>query len=213
MIRYVQAHDPDDRVITHGAKILADGGLVAYPTDSSWGIGCSSESKAGLEALSRLREDKRSQFSLICSDVSQISSVSNLDTTVFKIIKRHIPGPYVFVLDAIKKIEKKIAVKRREVGIRVPDHQVPIRLVRELGVPVFSLTASRDMVDVYSEDPGFAEEKLFEEGWELEDIPGIDLIIDSGESLERKLSTVVRLSYGLTRLLRQGKGTWDEEDT
>lgn len=209
MIEYVQPHNPDDRVISRAVEFLRDGGLVAYPTDSSWGIGCSSESKKGLENLSRLREGKRTQFSLICSSISQIATIANFDTGIFKILKHHLPGPYVFILNAIKKIEKKIAVKRPEIGIRLPDHAVPVRLVEELGVPLFSLTASRQMIDVYSEEPGYAEEHLFECGWELEEIEGLSLIIDSGEALERRLSTVVRLEYDTIELLRPGKGEWD----
>jgi tRNA threonylcarbamoyl adenosine modification protein (Sua5/YciO/YrdC/YwlC family) len=208
MIEYVQPHDPDDRVISRAAAILRDGGLVAYPTDSSWGIGCSSESKKGLENLARLREDKRSQFSLICSSISQISTVANFDTGTFKLLKHHLPGPYVFILNSIKKIEKKIAIKRPEIGIRLPDHVIPVRLVEALDAPIFSLTASRQMIDVYSEEPGYAEEHLFECGWELEEIEGLSLIIDSGEALEKRLSTVVRLDYDLIELVRQGKGVW-----
>ncbi len=208
MIEYVQAHDPDDRVISRAAAILADGGLVAYPTDSSWGIGCSSESKKGLENLSRLREDKRSQFSLICESISQISTIANFDTAIFKLLKHHLPGPYVFILNSVKKIEKKISIKRPEIGIRIPDHVIPVRLAETLGAPIFSLTASRQMIDVYSEEPGYAEEHLFECGWELEDIQGIDLIIDSGEALEKRLSTVIRLDYDHVELIRPGKGPW-----
>jgi tRNA threonylcarbamoyl adenosine modification protein (Sua5/YciO/YrdC/YwlC family) len=209
MIEYVQAHNPDDRVIARAAAILREGGLVAYPTDSSWGIGCSSESKKGLENLTRLREDKRSQFSLICSSHSQISTIANFDTAIFKILKRHLPGPYVFILNSIKKIEKKISIKRPEIGIRIPDHVIPVRLVEELGAPIFSLTASDKMIDVYSEDPGYAEEHLFECGWELEGIEAVSLIIDSGEALEKRLSTVVRLDYDQVELVRPGKGVWE----
>lgn len=209
MIEYVQGHNPDDRVIARAVQLLENGELIAYPTDSSWGIGCSSESRKGLENLSRLREDKRSKFSLICQDISQISGIANYDNSTFKILKSYLPGPYVFILNSVKKIEKKLAVKRPEIGIRVPDHQIPLRLVQTLGVPMFSLTASKDMTDVYGEEAQFAEENLFEYGWELEDIPGLSLIIDSGEALEKKLSTVIRLDYGEAELIRPGKGTWE----
>jgi len=181
MIEYVQPHDPDDRVIKKAVTILEEGGLVAYPTDSSWGIGCSSESSKGLERLSRLREDKKTRFSLICSSISQMSSVAHVDTRSFKLIKQHTPGPYVFILEAVRKVEKKIGVKRPEVGLRIPAHEIPKRLVEVLGAPLYSLTASKDMTDVYREDAEFPEENLMECGWELEEIRGIDLIIDSGE--------------------------------
>lgn len=210
MIEYVQPHDPDDRIIKKAAEILADGGIVAYPTDSSWGIGCSSESKKGLERLSRMREDKKMKFSLICSTISQMSSVANVDNHSFRVIKQHTPGPYVFVLQSLRKVEKKIGVKRPEVGLRIPDHEVPRRLVVALGAPLYSFTASKDMMDVYSEDVEYPEENLMECGWELEEIRGIDLIIDSGEALEKGLSTVLRIKDGDVEVLRMGEGVWTE---
>jgi len=204
MIDYVQPHNPDDRIINKAAKILSDGGIVAYPTDSSWAIGCSSESSKGLERLSRLREDRMTKFSLICSTISQMSSVAHVDKYSFRIIKQSTPGPYVFVLKSVRKIEKKIGVKRPEVGLRIPAHEIPIRLVNALGVPLYSITASKDMIDVYGENAEYPEENLMECGWELEDIRGIDLIIDSGESLEKRLSTVLRIKDGEVEVLRQG---------
>jgi len=208
MIDYVQPHDPDDRIIKKAVEILAEGGIVAYPTDSSWGIGCSSDSTKGLERLSRLREDRRTKFSLICSSISQMSTVAKVDNNSFRIIKQCTPGPYVFVLKSVRKIEKKIGVKRPEVGLRFPAHEIPRRLVEALGYPLYSITASKDMVDVYGEEAEFPEENLMECGWELEEIRGIDLIIDSGEALEKSLSTVLRIQDGEVDVLRQGEGKW-----
>ena len=209
MIDYVQPHDPDDRIIKKAVDILADGGIVAYPTDSSWAIGCSSESSKGLDRLSRLREDRRTKFSLICNNISQMSSVAYVDNHSFRIIKQSTPGPYVFILKSAKKIEKKIGVKRPEVGLRIPDHEIPRRLVEALEVPLYSITASKDMIDVYGEDAEYPEENLMECGWELEEIRGIDLIIDSGEALNKSLCTVLRIKDGDVEVLRKGEGKWD----
>lgn len=206
MIEYVQPHDPDDRIIAKAVAILEGGGLVAYPTDSSWGIGCSSESDKGLERLSRFKEDKKTTFSLICSQIRQMSTMARVDNQSFRLIKQYTPGPYVFVMRTVLKVEKKIGVKRAEVGLRIPDHQVPIRLVEALGAPLYSLTASKDMIDVYREDVEYPEDNLMECGWELENIEGINLIIDSGEALEKKLSTVLRVNDGVVEILRQGEG-------
>ncbi|MBN2659161.1 MAG: threonylcarbamoyl-AMP synthase [Spirochaetales bacterium] len=210
MIEYVQPHDPDDRIIKKAVSILEEGGIIAYPTDSSWGIGCSSESAKGLERLSRLREDKKTQFSLICSSISQMSTVANIDNQSFRIIKQNTPGPFVFVLKAIRKVEKMIGEKRAEVGLRIPAHEIPKRLVDVLGAPLFSITASKDMMDVYGLDAEYPEENLLECGWELENIRGIDLIIDSGEALEKSLSTVLRLDGGVVEVLRYGDGKLEE---
>lgn len=210
MIEYVQPHNPDDRVIKRAVQILEEGGIVAYPTDSSWSIGCSSESSKGLERLSRLREDKKTKFSLICSSISQMSTVAHVDNQSFRIIRQHTPGPYVFILESVKKVEKKIGIKRPEVGLRIPDHQIPIRLVETLGVPLYSITASKDMIDVYGDDSEYPEENLMECGWELEEIQGIDMIIDSGEALEKSLSTVLRVKDGEVEVVRRGEGSWEE---
>lgn len=211
MIEYVQPHDPDDRIIKKAVEILEEGGIIAYPTDSSWAIGCSSESSKGFERLSRLREDKKTKFSLICSNISQMSSVAKVENQSFRLIKQYTPGPYVFVLKAVKKVEKKIGVKRPEVGLRIPDHEIPKRIVDVLGAPLYSITASKDMTDVYAEEIEYPEENLMECGWELEEIHGIDLIIDSGEALEKVLSTVLRIDDHGVELLRLGEGPWDSD--
>lgn len=211
MIEYVQAHNPDDRIIKKAASILQDGGLVAYPTDSSWAIGCSSESAKGLDALAKLKESKKSKFTLICSSISQISEVAVVNNDTFKIIKQLTPGPVVFILEPRKNIEKKIGVKRAEVGVRIPDSPIPIRIVEELGAPIFSVTASKAMLDMeditdeYMWDNAYTEETLFECGWELEEIAPVQLIIDSGEALEKSLSTVILIEDGTAEIIRQGK--------
>lgn len=211
MIEYVQPHNPDDRIIKKAVSILQDGGLVAYPTDSSWAIGCSSESNKGLDALARLKDSKKSKFTLLCSTISQISEVAVVNNETFKIIKKYTPGPVVFILEPRKNIEKKIGIKRAEVGVRIPDSQIPIRMVEELGSPLFTVTASKamldmeDMTDEYIWDNAYTEETLFECGWELEEIASVQLIIDSGEALEKSLSTVIRIEDGNAEIIRQGK--------
>lgn len=212
MIEYVHSHNPDDRIIRRVADVLRDGGLVAYPTDSSWAIGCSSESSKGFDRLSRLRADKKTRFSLICSSISQMSELAQMDTPSFRLVKQHTPGPYVFILDTLHKVEKKIGVKRPEIGLRIPSHPIPVKLVETLGAPMFSITAAKDMVDIYNEShAAYTEELLFETGWELEDIEEIDVILDTGEVLEKRLSTVVRLTADGPELLRQGKAAWPKE--
>lgn len=209
MIEYTYPNNPDDRIIQRAVQILEQGGVVAYPTDSSWALGCSSESSKGLDRLSSLREDKRTKFSLICSSISEMSQYAIMDTPTFRFVKSLTPGPFVFILQTIHKIEKKIGIKRVEVGLRIPDHQVPLRLASLLGCPIFSLTASKDMSDIYSIEDEYTEELLFQEAWELDVLDGVDMIIDTGETLERSLSTVFRISSAGVEVVRQGKGSFD----
>jgi tRNA threonylcarbamoyl adenosine modification protein (Sua5/YciO/YrdC/YwlC family) len=207
MLEYVLKNNIDSRIINRSIKILNAGGLVAYPTDTSWGIGCSSLSKEGILKLQKLKGDfKNYTITLICSEIVQISELAELNNTNFRFIKRFIPGPYVFILPALKIIEKKINMKRTEIGIRIPDCSIPLCIVNELKVPLFSITASRIMTDISWWDIAYAEENLFEYGYELENINGIDMIIDSGEPLPKILTTVIDLTSDEPVIIRQGTG-------
>jgi tRNA threonylcarbamoyl adenosine modification protein (Sua5/YciO/YrdC/YwlC family) len=207
MIEYVVESNIDDRVINRATIILKDGGIVAYPTDTSWGIGCSSLSKEGIQKLQRLKGDfKYYTITLICSDISQVNDLAELTNPNYRFIKRYVPGPYVFILPALKSIEKKINMKRTQVGIRIPDNAVPLNLVKKLEVPLLSITASRKMTDTSWWDNKYAEENLFVYGYELEDIREIDLIIDTGEALPKILSTVIDLTTQDFRIIRTGIG-------
>jgi tRNA threonylcarbamoyl adenosine modification protein (Sua5/YciO/YrdC/YwlC family) len=207
MIEYVFPNNVDDRVIERAKNILLEGGLVAYPTDTNWSIGCYSNSKEGIAKLTKLKGDpKYYTLTLVCSNISQISEVADLSNTNFRYIKKYVPGPYVFILPALDLIEKKICMKRLEVGVRIPSNLIPKKLVESIGFPILSLTASKKMTTYGWWDPVFAEENLFEFGYELEDIENIDLIIDTGEPLPKILSTVIRLSENEPEIIRIGSG-------
>jgi tRNA A37 threonylcarbamoyladenosine synthetase subunit TsaC/SUA5/YrdC len=138
-----------------------------------------------------------------------------MDNTRFRLIKRLSPGPYVFVLKTFAGTEKALGLRRSEAGIRIPNHPVPLRIIASLGHPLYSVTAKRGM----TENPGeksageeagglIPEEELFEGGWELEEIRGVDLILDGGEEQNRMFSTILDLSGDDIRTLRQGAGPW-----
>lgn len=207
MILYTNDDNIDSRIIKKAVEALKDGALIAYPTDSCWGIGCSTISKIALEKLRKLKKDfKNYTPTLICSEISQITLVAELNNRNFKFIKKYVPGPYVFILPALDSVEKTINQKRVEVGIRIPSVNIPRKIVEELGYPIFSVSASRKMADKSLWDDAYAEENLFVSGWELEDIHEIEFIIDAGEELPKRLTTVVDLSGDDIEIKRQGIG-------
>lgn len=207
MILYTNDDNIDSRIIKKAVEALKDGALIAYPTDSCWGIGCSTTSKIALEKLRKLKKDfKNYTPTLICSEISQITLVADLNNRNFKFIKKYVPGPYVFILPALDSVEKTINQKRVEVGIRIPSVNIPRKIVEELGYPIFSVSASRKMADKSLWDDAYAEENLFVSGWELEDIHEIEFIIDAGEELPKRLTTVVDLSGDDIEIKRQGIG-------
>ncbi|MDR1288342.1 MAG: L-threonylcarbamoyladenylate synthase [Treponema sp.] len=218
MIEYVVPGNMDDRVAARTARLLEAGGVAALPTDTSWSLVCSSRAREGIKRLRALsfERDER-HFTLLCSDISQFSEWCSMDNTRFRLIKRLSPGPYVFILKTLAGTEKALGLRRSEAGIRIPDHPVPLRIIGSLGVPLYSITAKRSMAGARYEDPPpqgddrFApipEEDLFEGGWELEDINGVDMILDGGGERNRIFSTVLDLSGNEIRLLRRGAGPW-----
>jgi tRNA threonylcarbamoyl adenosine modification protein (Sua5/YciO/YrdC/YwlC family) len=223
MIEYVVPTNIDDRVLLRSAQLLDGGGLAAFPTDTSWLIGCSFQSKEGLKKLRRLaggppadsakasevpvKEDRH--FTLLCSDISQFGEVCSMDNTRFRLIKRLSPGPYVFILKTLLGTEKTLSLKRGEIGVRIPDHPVPLRLIQALGVPLYSVTARKSMIaGISPEGDGSSIEELFEGGWELEAIEDLDLILDTGDERPRIHTTVLDLRDSEVMPLRLGAGPW-----
>ncbi len=207
MIEYVYESNIDDRVLDRADRILKSDGLVAFPTDSSWAIAGSVNSKDAIEKLKKLKGGlKNYTLSMICRDISQMSDVANITTPQFKLIKRLTPGAYVFILPARNHIEKVVNMKRMEIGLRIPDSPIPLALVEKHGSPLFSITACREMNNKEWWDYKFAEEHLFENGWELEDIRDVDMIIDTGEAQEKYLTTVIRLTGEEEEIIREGHG-------
>ena len=207
MIEYINIKNIDDRIINKAINILEQGGLIAYPTDTSWGIGCSVSSKNGISKLRKLKGDFYNYtLTLICSNISQISEVAELNNYNFKLIKKYTPGPYVFILPAKNKIEKKVNIKRLEIGVRIPSNPVPIKIINKLEQPIFSITASKIMTSREWWDKRYAEENLFECGWELENIDEIDLILDTGDPLPKVLSTVINMTTDNLNVIRYGIG-------
>ena len=219
MIVYVVPHNMDDRISTRAVRILEDGGLIALPTDTSWVIVCSFKSKEGIKKLRKISGDREERlFTLLCSDISQFGEFCSMDNSRFRLIKRLAPGPYVFIMKTLLGTEKALEIKRKEVGVRIPGHPVPVAIIDALGAPLYSVTAKKSMIEGReSEDdteveegrlPPIPEDELFEGGWELEELPGVDLILDTGEDRPRLFSTILDLTEDEVRLIRQGAGPW-----
>ena len=232
MIEYIVPGNIDDRILARTANILCEGGTAAIPTDTSWSVVCSMNSREGIKRLKALSKDKDERhFTLFCSDISQFGDFCSLDNSRFRLIKRLTPGPYVFILKTLLGTEKSLGLRRREVGVRLPDYPVPLALINTLGCPLYGITAKRSMSAddenyVFTDDSEssekeiseendqpdlvafYREETLFDGGWELEGIQGLDIILDPGEDRNRIFSTVLDISSGEVQVLRHGAGLW-----
>ncbi len=197
----VKIHDknPQMRLIHKASQVLRDGGIVVYPTDTAYGMGCDLFNKRGIERIYEIKRRSKTQpFSFICADLSDISNYAVVTNYAYKIMKRLLPGPYTFVLGASRPVPKILLPKRKEVGIRIPDHEVCLSLVREFGGPIISTTVRLPDEEIFT-DPEIIHEKLGH---------AVDLVIDSG-ILPPELSTVVALVDDTPEIIREGKGDTD----
>jgi len=219
MVEYVVSTNIDDRILAKAARTLDGGGLIALPTDTSWSLACSLRSPAGIKKLRKLSGERDERhFTLLCSDISQFGELCSLDNSRFRLIKRLSPGPYVFILKTLLGTEKALDIRRHEAAVRIPDHPIPLALIETLQHPLYSITAKKTMLEDAeyentdtepdTELPPIPEEELFEGGWELDSIEGVNLILDGGEERERIFSTILDISGEDIKLIRQGAGAW-----
>ncbi|WP_428233105.1 L-threonylcarbamoyladenylate synthase [Flavobacterium sp.] len=193
---------PSEAAIAKVVKVLQNGGLVIYPTDTVYGLGCDITNSRALEKIAKIKGVKleKANFSFICHDLSNLSDyVRQIDTSTFKILKRALPGPYTFILPGNNNLPKEFK-KKTTVGIRVPDNNIVLEIVKQLGNPIVS-TSIRDEDDVieYTTDP----ELIFEKWQNL-----VDLVIDGGYG-DNVGSTIIDLSDSEPVVIREGKGDID----
>ncbi|MBC5838063.1 L-threonylcarbamoyladenylate synthase [Flavobacterium muglaense] len=193
---------PNEAAIAKVVKVLKEGGLVIYPTDTVYGLGCDITNTKALERIAKIKGIKldKANFSFICHDLSNISDyVKQIDTSTFKLLKRALPGPYTFILPGNNNLPKEFK-KKTTVGIRVPDNAIALEIVRQLGNPIVS-TSIHDEDDVieYTTDP----ELIFEKWQNL-----VDMVIDGGYG-DNIGSTIVDLSGDEPVIIRAGKGSID----
>ena len=194
--------NPSEAAIAKVVKVLKEGGLVIYPTDTVYGLGCDITNTKALERIARIKGVKleKANFSFICHDLSNLSDyVKQIDTATFKIVKRALPGPYTFILPGSTKLPKEFK-KKTTVGIRVPDNSIALEIVRQLGNPIVSTSIhDEDEVIEYTTDP----ELIFEK-WQNR----VDMVIDGGYG-DNTASTIIDLSGLEPIVIREGKGDVD----
>ena len=196
----IYEENPNPKAIKKVIDVLKRGGLVIYPTDTVYGLGCDITNIKALEKIARIKGVKleKSNFSFICENLSNLSDyVKQIDTTTFKILKRALPGPYTFILPGSNNLPHPFK-KRKTVGIRIPDNAITLEIVRQLGNPLVSTSIrDEDFVIEYTTDP-----ELILEKWDNL----VDIVIDGGYG-DNEASTIIDLSGDEPEVVREGKGS------
>ena len=203
MSQYFRIHpdNPQPRLIRHAVEIVRAGGVVVYPTDTAYAIGCHIADKSAVERLIRIRRlDDKHLFTLLCRDLSDISTYAKVDNAQFRFLKAHTPGAYTFILQASGEVPRRLMhEKRKTIGIRVPDNAICQALLAELGEPLITTTLLLPGEEFPRNDPEEIRDALGKQ---------VDLVIDGGfGSLEE--TTVVSLTDGAPQVLREGAGPVD----
>lgn len=200
MARILDIHpvDPQPRLIAQAARVLREGGLIAYPTDSCYALGCALDSHGPLERIRMIRQvGKDHHFTLVCADFAQLGQFVIVSNPVYRAVKNATPGPYTFILPATREVPRRMAhPKKHTVGVRIPDSRVVRALVEELGAPIVSSTL---LLPGHEEPP--------REAWEVQELIGgqVDAIIDAGE-VGIEPTSVIDLSGSEPVIRREGAG-------
>ena len=198
MIVQIHTKNPEPRAVMKAAEILGAGGVVIYPTDTVYGIGCSIVNKSAIERIYLLKNQRSDKpFSFVCSDLKHISEYAHVSNAAYKIIKHRIPGPYTFILPAarMKQLPKILVSKRKTVGIRVPDSTITLAIVRELGHPILSTSVTSENGEILIDPESIAAR--------YNNL--VDLIIDGGPMTSAP-STVLDLTGSEPEIVRLGAG-------
>lgn len=200
MLLRIYPENPNEKAIQQIVDVLKNGGLIIYPTDTIYGLGCDITNHKAIEKVCQIRgiKPEKANFSFVCHDLSHISEyVKPIDTSVFRMLKKALPGPYTFIFEATNKVPKLLSSNKKTVGIRVPDNNIAREIVRQLGNPILS-TSIRDEDEIleYSTDPELIHEKY-------KDL--VDIVIDGGFG-GNIASTVIDCTTNDFNVVRQGKG-------
>lgn len=200
MLTKLYPENPNPKQIEAIVKVLRDGGVIIYPTDTVYGIGCDIHNHKAVERIARLKgiKPEKADFSFICRDLSHLSEYARqVPNPIFKLMKRNLPGPFTFILNASSKVPKMLENKKKTVGIRIPDHAIVAAIVEYLGNPLLSTSVHFDenMIE-YATDPELIHEKY-------EDV--VDLVVDGGYG-GTEFSTIVDCTNDEPEIIRQGLG-------
>ncbi len=200
MIVKIYPENPNNKQIEKVVEILRKGGIIVYPTDSVYGMGCDIHNRKAVEKIAKLRGIKpdKAQFSMICHDLSQISAYTKpLDNSVFKLMKKNLPGPFTFILNANSKVPALFVSNKKTIGIRIPNNRIVIDVVKAFGSPILTTSVhDEDEILEYTTDPELIHENLGEV---------IDLVIDGGYG-HNIASTVIDCTNSESIIIRQGIG-------
>lgn len=204
MLIKIYPENPNPKAIEQAVEVLKKGGIIIYPTDTVYGLGCDITNHRAIEKICKIRgiKPEKANFSFICSDLRHISDyIKPIDTTVFRVLKKALPGPFTFIFNANNNVPKLLSSNKKTVGIRVPDNNIAREIVAALGNPIISTSIKDDdEVIEYSTDPELIHEKY-------EDL--VDLVIDGGYG-DNEASTVIDCTSGDFEVIREGKGNIDD---
>ncbi|MGK5095059.1 L-threonylcarbamoyladenylate synthase [Deltaproteobacteria bacterium TL4] len=204
MLLEINPENPQQRLIDQAVSFLKNDGVIIYPTDTVYGLGCSVFSKKGMERICRIKDvDRKKPLTFICANERQIQEYTQgISNPIFKIIRREFPGPYTFIFYASREVPKMMLTKRKTIGVRYPKHPIPLSLVTTLGHPILS-TSLR-----------ISEEELYDDPLDLHEVyeKRVDAVIDGG-SIFSENSTIIDFTMSPPEIVRYGKGPtdWMEE--
>ena len=204
MILHVHPEDPQPRLIKQIVESLQKGGIIIYPTDTVYGLGCDILQQKAVERICRIKqvEPKKAQLSFVCSDLSHLSDYTKpIPNSVYRTLKEYLPGPYTCILQASKLVPKILQSKKDTIGLRIPNNNIAMAIVKELGRPILSASLPGEMVEDYT-DPEVMYENFRNE---------VDFVVDGGIG-GIKPSTVVDFTGDNPVLIREGLGLWQEQD-
>jgi tRNA threonylcarbamoyl adenosine modification protein (Sua5/YciO/YrdC/YwlC family) len=202
MLISIHPVDPQERLIRQVVEILKRGGIIVYPTDTLYGLGCDIFQHRAVERICQIKNifPQKAQFSFVCYDLSDLSRYAKqLNTPVYRTLKQFLPGPYTFILEASKEVPKILKTKKDTVGIRIPDNKIARCIVKELGNPILSATLPGELVEDYT-DPEIIHDK-FEKL--------VDVVIDGGIGGITP-STVIDFTRDEAQVVREGAGEWKQ---
>jgi tRNA threonylcarbamoyl adenosine modification protein (Sua5/YciO/YrdC/YwlC family) len=198
--QYFQIHplNPQARLIQQAVAIVRRGGVIAYPTDSAYALGCQLGDKAALERIRRIRKlDDNHNFTLVCRDLSELGTYARVDNGAYRLIRNHTPGPYTFILKATDEVPRRLLhPKRRTIGLRVPENPIALALLENLGEPLMSVTLLLPGEELPMTDPELIREQLEHD---------LDLVIDGG-ACNTELTSVIDLADDVPNIIRVGRG-------
>ncbi len=202
MLLHIHPKNPQARQVKTAVETLQNGGIIIYPTDTIYGLGCDILQHKAIEKICRIKnvDPKKAQLSFICSDLSHLSEYAKqLPTVTYRLLKEYLPGPYTFILPASKMVPKILQSKKDTIGLRIPDNEIALAIIKELGRPILSASLPGDMVEDYT-DPEVMHENFHKE---------VDIVVDGGIG-GTVPSTIIDCTGDEPVMTRQGLGKWEE---